>query len=70
MAGIFASGRTNYNAGRDSWDYWEVRNNAYCSQWPPADGWACYKMEHSQQGEQVKIRFIGESGDIIEGVLR
>ncbi|WP_235871308.1 hypothetical protein [Shimia sediminis] len=60
------SGRTLYNSGRDSWGYWEARDNQYCSQWPPADGWACYNV--LQRGTQ--IRFVGESGDATDGTLR
>jgi hypothetical protein len=32
-----ASGRTLYNAGQDSWGYWAVRDDKYCSMWPPSD---------------------------------
>lgn len=63
---FLVSGRTLYNAGCDSWGYWEARGDQYCSQWPPADGWACYDvMQHAD-----KIRFVGESGDATDGVLR
>ncbi len=58
-----ASGRTLYNAGQDSWGYWEARGNQYCSQWPPADGWACYTVD--RDGDRV--RFTGESGTPTEG---
>ena len=57
------SGRTLYNAGRDSWGYWQVRGDTYCSMWPPSDLWACYRVEGTQDG----IRFIGASGDVTEG---
>jgi len=62
---FYASGRTLYNAGEDSWGYWRVENDRYCSQWPPGDLWACYDMERSGQS----IRFLGEHGDITVGVL-
>lgn len=59
-----ASGRTLYNAGRDSWGYWRVEDDSYCSQWPPSDLWACYGVE--VRGD--KLRFVGQSpGDITEG---
>jgi hypothetical protein len=58
-----ASGRTLYNAGRDSWGYWAVRGAAYCSSWPPSDLWECYAVEGSSGG----VRFIGASGDATEG---
>ena len=61
-----ASGRTLYNAGRDSWGYWDVRGDEYCSMWQPSDLWACYSMARS--GDVV--RFIGEAGDVTDGVVR
>lgn len=67
---FYVSGRTNYNAGRDSWGYWEVRDGEYCSQWPPADGWACYRVEMKQDGDQTQIKFVGDSGDETKGYLR
>lgn len=63
---FYASGRTLYNAGRDSWGYWATRGDQYCSQWPPGDLWACYDVARSGQ----VIRFIGENGDVTDGVLR
>lgn len=61
-----ASGRTLYTrGGRDSWGYWEVRGDQYCSQWPPSDLWACYGM--ARQGDV--LRFIGEAGDVSDGRL-
>ncbi len=59
-----ASGRTLYNAGEDSWGYWAVRDDQYCSLWPPSDLWACYTM--SRRGDE--LRFIGESDDITDAV--
>ena len=56
------SGRTLYNAGRDSWGYWQVRDDAYCSQWPPSDLWTCYRVEVVGS----LIRFLGEAGDVTE----
>ncbi|UWR21310.1 hypothetical protein [Sulfitobacter sp. S190] len=60
-----ASGRTLYNAGRDSWGYWAVRGDQYCSRWPPSDLWACYDM--ARRGDVV--RFTGPSGDTTDGRL-
>ncbi|WP_298921390.1 hypothetical protein [uncultured Roseobacter sp.] len=57
-----ASGRTLYNAGADSWGYWRVQQDQYCSQWPPSDLWACYDM--AQSGD--RLRFIGQGGDITD----
>ena len=60
---FYASGRTLYDAGQDSWGTWEARDDRYCSQWPPASGWACYYVEQSDD----HVRFIGDSGDITTG---
>lgn len=60
------SGRTLYNAGRDSWGYWAVRGDQYCSLWPPQDLWECYDM--AQNGDQVQ--FIGSAGDITTGTIQ
>jgi len=64
---FYASGRTLYDAGRPSWGTWEARDDQYCSQWPPASGWACYDMERNTN--TGNLRFIGESGDVTEGVV-
>ena len=61
-----ASGRTLYNAGRDSWGYWAVRGDQYCSMWPPSDLWACYDMEMADD----RIRFLDGSGEVTEGTLQ
>ena len=61
-----ASGRTLYNAGRDSWGYWGVRDDRYCSVWPPSDLWACYDVDAAGD----RVRFIGDGGDITEGIYR
>ncbi|KMW57159.1 hypothetical protein AIOL_002120 [Candidatus Rhodobacter oscarellae] len=59
-----ASGRTLYNAGRDSWGYWAVRGDQYCSSWPPGDGWDCYDM--ARDGDV--LRFIAGDGSFTDGV--
>jgi len=61
-----ASGRTRYVAGRESWGYWRVEGDAYCSQWPPSDLWACYSM--ARRGDA--LRFIGASGDTTDATYR
>ena len=61
---FYASGRTLYNAGQDSWGYWAVRGDQYCSQWPPSDGWDCYDMATDGNA----LRFIGFDGSITDGV--
>ncbi len=60
---FYASGRTLYDAGRPSWGYWEARGDQYCSQWPPGDLWACYKVE--RDGDRV--RFVAIDGSATEG---
>jgi len=59
-----ASGRTLYNAGEESWGYWHVSGDQYCSMWPPSDLWACYDM--ARQGDH--LRFIGTGDDITDAV--
>lgn len=60
---FYASGRTLYNAGQDSWGYWAVRGDQYCSQWPPGDSWDCYEMAQSASG----LRFIAGDGSTTDG---
>ena len=62
---FFASGRTLYSAGQDSWGYWAVRGDQYCSQWPPSDGWDCYDMAAAAG----QVRFIADDGSVTDGVL-
>ncbi len=62
---FYASGRTLYNAGQDSWGYWAVRGNQYCSQWPPADGWDCYDVQIATG----QVRFIAADGSTTDGIL-
>ena len=61
---FYASGRTLYNAGQDSWGYWRIEDDRYCSMWPPSDLWACYDV----QGATTAVRFVGEGGEITAGV--
>lgn len=60
-----ASGRTLYNAGRDSWGNWRVEGDQYCSQWPPSDLWACFDLLVAP--DAGGLRFVGASGDVSEG---
>jgi len=62
---FYASGRTLYNAGQESWGYWAVRGDQYCSQWPPGDQWDCYDMA-AMAGQ---VRFIGADGRVTGGAL-
>lgn len=58
-----ASGRTLYNAGRDSWGYWAVRGDQYCSQWPPGERWDCYDMQRKDD----MLRFVAGDGSFTDG---
>ena len=62
---FYASGRTLYNAGHDSWGYWAVRGDQYCSQWPPGELWDCYDMVATTG----QVRFIGADGSTTDGEL-
>lgn len=62
---FYASGRTLYDAGQDSWGYWAVRGDQYCSQWPPGDQWDCYDMAAMDDG----VRFIGADGSVADGTF-
>ena len=66
---FYESGRTLYDDGRDSWGYWEVRGDAYCSQWPPSAGWVCYRMWRWQRGGKQWVVWIGDSGTRYEGYV-
>ena len=61
-----ASGRTLYSAGADSWGYWRVQGDQYCSMWPPSDLWACYDL--LQAGN--RLRFVGAAGDTTDAGVR
>ena len=57
-----ARGATTFtDRGRDSYGTWAARGGQYCSQWPPADGWACYDV--LQDGDT--LIWICESGNRI-----
>ena len=58
-----ATGRTLYNAGRDSWGYWRVQGDQYCCMWPPSDLWTCYNIKVATDA----LRFVGAGGGGIEG---
>jgi hypothetical protein len=61
-----ASGRTLYHAGTDSWGYWAVRGDQYCSQWPPNPLWTCYDM--ARQG--ARFRFTDAYGEVSIGLRK
>ncbi len=56
--------QTQYFSGRPSSGRWAVRDDRYCSVWPPSDFWACYDV--AQSGET--IRFVDDSGNTTDGI--
>ncbi len=56
---------TQYVADRPSAGRWVVREDRYCSLWPPSDLWVCYDV---QQNGDV-IRFVDESGETTDGTF-
>ena len=63
-----ASGMTLYNAGQDSWGNWDVRGDAYCSEWPPQSAWVCYDVDLDADGQRVRFR--GAGNDVTVGRFR
>ena len=63
-----AKGLTLYNAGADSWGTWDVRNDRYCSQWPPNSAWVCFDVDLNGDGSAVRFR--GTGNDITIGRFR
>jgi hypothetical protein len=61
-----SSGRTLYHSGAESWGYWRVQDDQYCSQWPPSNLWACYDID--QSGDM--LRFVGLEGDKETGTYK
>ncbi len=56
---------TQYFSGRPSAGRWAVREDRYCSVWPPSDIWACYDVE--QSGDT--IRFVDDAGNTTDGTF-
>ena len=59
-----ADGSTPYWAkGSDeSIGHWSVRQNQYCSRWPPNNEWTCYVMTGEETVEGRTITFVSPSG--------
>lgn len=53
-----ADGRTVFNDGSDSRGIWRISGDFYCSQWPPANGWACYQVK--LDASDGALKFIAE----------
>jgi hypothetical protein len=60
-----ADGGTTYTTDTQSLGHWEVRGDDYCSVWPPSDRWACYAVERSADG--LDIRFVAADGGATTG---
>lgn len=56
---------TQYFSGRASSGCWAVREDRYCSLWPPSDRWACYDV--LQSGDT--IRFVDDTGGFTDGAF-
>ncbi len=54
---------TQYFSGRPSSGSWAVRDDRYCSIWPPSGLWACYDVQ--QRGDV--IRFVDDNGGTTDG---
>ena len=53
------SGTTTYISGtRPSPGRWAVRDDKYCSQWPPSPNWDCYTIT----GEGDRLTFVPDAG--------
>ena len=46
---------------RETFGRWRVQNNLYCSQWPPSDAWACYRVV--TDSSKKSLVWIGMSGN-------
>jgi hypothetical protein len=57
---FFADGRTLYG---DQWGRWAVRDDRYCSSWPPAGRWDCYEV--ALRG--LEVRFTSGGKDAVVG---
>ncbi|MEP2530973.1 hypothetical protein [Shimia sp.] len=64
---FYSSGRTLYHAGPDSWGNWLLRDDQYCSRWPPSGLWDCYEVWLKTPNN---IRFVGTDGSHSDGVRR
>ncbi len=62
---FFDDGRTLYNMAIPSWGRWRVKENKYCSLWPPSTIWVCYDLERHKFG--LLLRFVSKDGHIFKG---
>lgn len=62
---FFVDGRTLYQTRDSSWGRWRVEHDQYCSIWPPAGTWVCYKVSISADG--ISVRFTDQQGSNSDG---
>ncbi len=60
-----ADGGTTYTSGSPSLGHWRVEGDRYCSQWPPSESWACYDLDRSADG--LDLRFVAGDGSSSAG---
>jgi hypothetical protein len=63
--GFGEDGSTRYTGGGPTMGQWRIRDDQYCSVWPPSDSWTCYDVERSADGKS--LRFTGPGGDQLVG---
>ncbi|WP_171234522.1 hypothetical protein [Ruegeria sp. HKCCA6837] len=56
---------TQYFSGGPSAGRWVVREDQYCSIWPPSDLWACYDVFRNED----TIRFVDDAGGRTDGIF-
>ena len=43
-----------------AWGRWTIRGERYCTAWPPAEGWRCYRIEAA--ADAPRLRFTADDG--------
>ena len=60
-----AGGETIYDSGSPSTGRWGVREDRYCSVWPPSDHWACYDLTRKADGRT--LTFVADDSSTTSG---
>jgi hypothetical protein len=59
-----SDGETSYAADPASpvraWGRWAIRGERYCTAWPPAESWRCYRIEAAPG--TPRLRFTADDG--------
>ena len=64
-----AAGATTYKVqGRDTYGSWRVDAGAYCSQWPPAREWSCYRVVYDPATD-ILVWVDGQGRETINRVI-